>query len=61
MQSKLVPVLLVTIAAFAIADLTRAGTTALTSYFANSAADSTSRITATPAPQGATWLTASGD
>lgn len=61
MQSKLVPVLLATIAAFAIADLTRAGATALTSYFANSAADSTSRIAATPAPARATWQTASGN
>lgn len=61
MQSKLVPVLLVTIAAFAVADLTRAGATALTSYFANSAADSTSRIAATPAPTSTTWKTASGD
>lgn len=59
MPSKLLAALLGAIAVFALADLTRAATTYLTSYLAGSAADSASHIAHVPSRSA--WRSASGD
>lgn len=58
MPSKLLAGLLIAIAVFAIADLTRAAATSLTAYLAGSAAD---QAALAAVPQRGPWRTASGD
>lgn len=58
MKSRLLAASLLFIFAFALADLVRAGTSALASYLAGSAAEDIAR--SAPAGEGA-WKTASGN